>query len=58
MVTDEKTRQAMGARRPGDFLARCVLYRKSTPVPTIQYGLVREAERAVQADERKAWRTA
>jgi hypothetical protein len=53
MVTDPKTREAMGARRPGDFLARCVLYRKSTPIPTIQYGLVREAERYPSENERQ-----
>jgi len=45
IVTDPAIREAMQASRPGDVLAMCHLYRKSTPIPTIQYGLVREGER-------------
>jgi hypothetical protein len=45
IVTDPVIREAMQANRHGDVLAVCHLYRKSTPIPTIQYGLVRESER-------------
>ena len=45
IVTDSAIREAMQANRHGDVLAVCHLYRKSTPIPTIQYGLVRESER-------------
>jgi hypothetical protein len=51
IVTDEPTRVAMGATRKGDVLAGCRLYRKSTPIETIQYGLVREAERWPSKDK-------
>ena len=54
IVSDPTIRRAMGARWAGDILARCRLYRKSTPIPTIQYGLVREAERYPSDREREA----
>jgi hypothetical protein len=53
VVIDPAIRKAMGARWAGDILAKCVMYRKSTPLPTIQYGLVREAERYPSERERE-----
>jgi hypothetical protein len=53
IVSDPTVRRSMGARWPGDILAKCVVYRKSTPMPTIQYGLVREAERYPSDRERE-----
>jgi len=53
IISDPTVRRSMGARWPGDILAKCVVYRKSTPMPTIQFGLVREAERYPSDRERE-----
>lgn len=63
IVTDQATRIAMGATRKGDILAMCRVYRKSTPISSIQYGLVREAERWPSKDKSggqggRAWTSA
>lgn len=45
IITDKDERIALGANEPGDVVAGCRLFRRSSDIPTIQYGMVRQFER-------------
>lgn len=45
IITDKEERAALGASEPGDVVAGCRLFRRSSELPTIQYGMVRQFER-------------
>ncbi len=54
IVIDPDRRRALGARKRGDIVAECKLWRKSSDRPTIQYAIVRAVERWPSANEAKA----
>lgn len=54
IIADRERRATLGAKRPGDVLAECRIWKKGSEAPTIQYGIVRAHERWPSENEAKA----